>query len=209
MTDLLEAKIVKEIQKTSSKNYLFICKALKELQNSSITVKLFESSTTDDGCSGYFDDEKKLLAISTERPCKSFVEIFAHEYCHYIQWKNNTKIWQSSFTAIDYLDPFYHGKNVSKSIRAIQRLERDCERRVLKLIEKNIVELNYEDYVRGANCYIAFHDIIELTRSWYKNPSLHSDALRGLVPGNKLIKDINCLGPLKHKFIVECIKKVY
>ena len=208
MLQLEETDIVKEIKEYSDLNYHFILEAIENLRENDITIKVFNSSKTPDNCGGYFDCYDKVLALSIQRTMKSFVELFAHEYCHFIQWKKGLKVWKEIETVTDYLHPATRNLDITDDIKKVQRLERDCDKRVLDLIKKKKLELNYTDYLIDANCYVAFHDIIKITRTWNKY-SIYNSELQAMMPKDRLIKTINCLGRKKEEFIIKCIKKVY
>ena len=79
---------------------------------------------------------------------------------------------------------------------------------VLSLIKKGKLDLCYDTYLREANYYIAFHDIILITKKWFSRAEIPDEVLK-LLPKNKLIKTIDCLKTKKYEFIIKCIKAAY
>ena len=43
-------------------------------------------------CSGYFDDENRILVVSKYHT--DFFHTLIHEYCHMLQWKERCDIWK-------------------------------------------------------------------------------------------------------------------
>lgn len=221
-TNFLDSTLFLKIKEHSKVNANFILKAFKELSFNGIKLILEIDSekiipTNIEGC---FDSIDKIIYITISKEFYSYdsevldyiVAIFTHEYCHFIQWKLNTLLWrQTKCDTQDILNSKQIGMYEFQALKSIQKLERDCERRVLKLIKNKVLDLNYEWYLNEANSYIIYHDILAITKKWFLYPldKDEKEILYNLLPKNKLVKGLDCLKSKKYEYIVECIKAVY
>lgn len=143
--------------------------ARDDLKENKIKLSLRNSKRIkigDDWCNGYFN--KKELAVAAKSD--SLVEIFTHEYCHFLQYKENSPLWD----AIQNNNIFYcienrsFGKKWYDSICNTIAVERDCEMRVLK-INREFNLFNEVWYAKYANAYLYFHQYVYVTKSWKGN----------------------------------------
>lgn len=117
---------------------------------------------------GYFCGQTRTLAVSTGVSEQAWLGILLHEYCHVTQWAEDSPLWRA------YDDGMWHwldGKRVRNpraAIRSVQALEEDCERRTVRLIQELDAPVDLDSYVRSANAYIHFHNVIADTRKWYR-----------------------------------------
>lgn len=123
--------------------------------------------------SGYFDYpesnpklKKPLLAVGVKnRPIREWVETLLHEYCHFKQYTENCNAWKN------YINSYKNKTNKAKTIhKAVMRLEADCEKRTIKLIQKLNLEkyINIKEYAQRANSYLTFYHIYSKTQKWYE-----------------------------------------
>ncbi len=125
---------------------------------------------------GYWNDadEKHLtLACAIGKPIEIWGPIFAHEFCHFLQWKDKEKIWHdyASMSEKELFDIF-HNKPISKErlefcLNVSRDIELDCEKRTVKLFKKYKIPVDISDYIKGANVYIHFYNHIKQYRHWY------------------------------------------
>ena len=140
-----------------------------------VTVR-FESSefveVEGSPCSGYFDDEAKLLVVATGNP--EWMFILYHEYSHFRQWSKSSPVWedykkQSDIDVFKWLDgEEYQEEEIYKAIDAVMLVEHDCEKRVINLLKS--VGYNssvIEEYSQKANAYVLFYHQVKATRKWY------------------------------------------
>lgn len=165
--------------RTNDKN--FIGYAVAECNKKHITV-IFDHKkfvTADNTrCSGYFDDNKKKLIVACQKPQKDFFPVFVHEFCHFQQWVEKDPVYTkvSKGTALDYdVWEWLSGKDtpmerVEKSILAYQKLELDCEKRVIQHVDNFKLSIKKKDYIQTANLYVLFYSLLKETRKWYKTP---------------------------------------
>jgi hypothetical protein len=127
---------------------------------------------------GYFSEEDNLLKVASNKPFKKWFPVFLHEFCHFLQWKENCKIWQNSVVS-DGSDAsmevfsWVDGKKIPRKkldtyIRLARDVELDCERRVCKLIKKFNLPLDIEQYAQQANAYVYLYNWLRVRRKWYK-----------------------------------------
>ena len=95
-------------------------------------------------------DLKKIISINIYEDLKvikvagkteNFLAILVHEYCHFLQYLNNSKIYEKSHKAGYVVDNWLKGKNfdtklVKRSFFLVRAMERDCEKRAVKVIKK-------------------------------------------------------------------------
>lgn len=122
-------------------------------------------------CSGYFDEENRVLACATNK--KDWLSILVHEYGHMTQWIDNCKTWKKmEDTSATYkVDKWLGGgkvKHVNYHIDIVKNLELDNEKRSVKLIKDYGLEkyIDIKDYIKKANAYVQFYNYIKITRKW-------------------------------------------
>ena len=120
-------------------------------------------------CSGYFDEQTKVLAVAMNRP--DWIEILAHEYCHLTQWVEGCKIWKDGTYGVDKVDQWLSGKairNIKKWLAYSRDLELDNEKRTVELIRKWGLNVDVDFYIKKANAYIQFYNYMYHSRKWSK-----------------------------------------
>ena len=121
---------------------------------------------------GYFDEANNKIVVRMD---EYFLEILVHEYCHYIQWKTNCKIWSEQEDSIDLMwkwinkDIELDKKHLNIIFDKIVKLESDCEKRAIKLIKKYGLDINLEQYIKSANAYLLFYDYVKEKRVWLRD----------------------------------------
>jgi hypothetical protein len=125
---------------------------------------------------GFWDDtdEKKLVfAYATGQTLDNWGPIFAHEFCHFLQWKDKEQIWYDykNITTKESFD-IYHNLPISQErldfcLDATREIELDCEKRTVQLFKKYKIPIDIKNYIRGANAYIHFYNHIKKYRQWY------------------------------------------
>jgi hypothetical protein len=124
-------------------------------------------------CAGYFDHENRKLVCAMNRP--DSMQILVHEYAHFTQWVDQCKAWtnlgkdgKDSLTLLfDWLDG-KNIRNISRHVAICRDMELDNEKRSIKLIEKNKLNINIEDYTKRANAYVMFYNYMLISRRWSK-----------------------------------------
>ena len=122
--------------------------------------------------SGYWDEQERKLnvAISSDE----WLTVFAHEYGHFCQWKENKFLDKQTSDAYIYFDEWLGGeielskKKVDKYCKLIQACELDCEKRVVKFIREFKLYKNETLYIQKANSYVLGYEAAKIARKWFK-----------------------------------------
>lgn len=117
---------------------------------------------------GYFCDQSRELAVAAGSDTPVWMGTLLHEYSHLTQWIENTPLWRAYDERMwDWLA----GKairNPSAAVRSVQLVEEDCERRAIRLAQELEADIDLPNYVRAANAYIHFHNVLLDKRKWYR-----------------------------------------
>jgi hypothetical protein len=124
-------------------------------------------------CAGYFDHENCKLVCAMNR--SDSMQVLVHEYAHFTQWISQCKAWTNlrkygvdSLTLMfDWLAGM-NVKNIAKHVAVCRDMELDNEKRSIKIIEKNKLNIDIEDYTKRANAYVMFYNYILISRRWSK-----------------------------------------
>lgn len=121
-------------------------------------------------CSGYFstDGAVPILAVAIGRPVGDWLGTLLHEYSHLTQWAENATVWRADSDAA--WAEWLGGKRVpgiKAKIAASRELEADCERRTVRLIHELDAPIDVERYIRSANSYVHFYNVMAEKRKWY------------------------------------------
>lgn len=159
-------------------------KIVRELLDQGFSVLLHNKENLD-GYGGWFDAEDKEFVVALKHHMG--FEILLHEYCHFIQWKTDRKLWDKSQLTYDVLfdwvnyPKFHYGlplkdydvspEKLDQSLHDILEIEHDCEKRVLKLVKNCPIEdFDTDKYIRAANAYLWSYHLNRELRMRPKNP---------------------------------------
>jgi len=160
----------------------FLIETRRDLEDSKVEIILSPDShvlypTDDLLCNGYFITEPLTFAVGTGKELDLWLPIYAHEYCHFRQWKEEEPVFRHGF--IDGVETFDMAVEVMEGkreatpeefwnwIRRAQSLEADCERRAQTLIEAWELPIDSEEYAQKANSYLHFYTYIANKKKWY------------------------------------------
>jgi hypothetical protein len=129
---------------------------------------------------GYFCCTSRTIVVAAKNPC--YQEVLIHEYCHYLQWRENADVWLRCYPkyktdSLNLFDDWLLGSRVhkvKKHIAAVRDLELDCEQRAAWLMRKNKFG-DVSSYIRKANAYVLWHNWIGEIRSMdytYQDPDV-------------------------------------
>lgn len=131
-------------------------------------------------CSGYFDDDKKVLAVAMKSSLA--LEILVHEFGHLTQYLENCEPWKNLGNSLDKTFDWLAGKNVrqiNNSIDKARDMELDNEKRSVQIIKDFNLNIDIDWYIKRANSYVYFYNWMKTTRRWsspnnspYKNKRL-------------------------------------
>jgi hypothetical protein len=138
-------------------------------------------------CSGYFDDQNMELVCSMNR--KDSLEILAHEFGHLTQWVDQTSLWKKADVSIPKVDEWLMGEDVpdiKKHLAVSRDLELDNEKRTVKIIKKFGLDIDVDEYIKKANCYVHFYNRMLATRKWCTpgNSPYNNKRLIDIMPAN-------------------------
>lgn len=141
---------------------------VNDLITHGMTVKLIaKDGLTHAGgdCSGWFDDKTREIAIACKR--EDWIAVFAHEYCHFTQFKDGMFDGYDDDTLWDWLE----GKDFPKEVldhvvQEAKDLEADNERRTVALLEKYAIPIDLSDYAKKVNAYLLFYNTVRRYRKW-------------------------------------------
>jgi hypothetical protein len=133
-------------------------------------------------CSGFFDENKKILKVAGHN--SDWFSILVHEYCHFLQYINQTKYYVIYETRCNYDFFLWINREINLNKKTIRKIiyytidmELECEKMTVNLIKKYNLPINIRKYIRGANAYLLFHNYVLKYRRWYKTKPYHLEEL--------------------------------
>jgi hypothetical protein len=149
-------------------------------------------------CEGYFNEEERVIRVAGNN--QYFLQTLVHEYSHFLQYINKVSVYQKAQNSCNIVDRWFKGKDYNKKTVKdaffwVRAMERDCEKRAVKLIDKFNLKIDKKLYVKRAHCYIYSHFLMEKTRKYgtYKKSPYFSKYVLKIMPSN--------MGVLSHRSI--------
>ena len=132
-----------------------------------------------------------IIKIAIKHPEKEIIYTLTHEYAHFLQWAEDSKVWVK-FEDNGYEIGTIFNKESPEAARIkccemIISLELDCERRAVDLIYQYHLPANESEYIRRANLVLFKWAYSKKTSEWAKTSDKEFDKLCGLCP-DKLLK---------------------
>jgi hypothetical protein len=168
----------------------FITKCIRELLSSGCSVLLHRKKDLD-GYGGWFgaEDNEKEFVVALDHSMG--FEVFLHEYCHFLQWKNKRELWDRSLITYDILfdwidnpESEYTSQQVDQSLHDIIEVEHDCETLALKILKNNPIEdVDVDKYIRATNAYLFHYHVNRNLRKRPKNP-IYAEHILEYMPSN-------------------------
>lgn len=121
----------------------------------------------------YFNNKDKpvIKVAKGNKTREQWLGILIHEYCHFLQWKYNVKAWKEfDRGSFSFDDVILQPKKNKRNIMLLLKLELDCEKRAVKLIKSNNLDINAQNYIQTAN-YILYK--YAYLYKYYKWPTKH------------------------------------
>jgi hypothetical protein len=172
----------------------FFEEACSDLLRNGITFTLRQEPNIE-YAGGCFFDQDKTLKVTTNRRSKTWRQIFLHEYCHFLQWKEKSKWFTTagvSFGPMNFWE-WLEGEvtltphQINLAINFFQGLERNCEQRAIKIIKDKDLGFDLEKYIKGANSYIMLYNVVRLDGKWCQIPPYYVPEVVGAMPGDRLV----------------------
>lgn len=136
-------------------------------------------------CIGYCDEDGVTIATKNRFSASTYI----HEFAHMTQVVENHPLWNTEdiddkifpvFNRMEYL--FKNGVKDWSAFYNTILLERDCERRTMKLIKGFKLPVNLERYAKRTNVYLFLYQYIYLRRKWVNSSSIYKPELVSLMP---------------------------
>jgi hypothetical protein len=139
--------------------------------------------------SGYFHEPKDndegsvpLMVIGINKPENEWLEVLLHEFCHFIQWKEQTKAWTDYYSL--YTEQVHNKEESKELLVATVDMESECEQNTIKLAKLIGYDIDPETYILKVNAYLVFYQIYEETRKWYKKAPFDDEEILSMMPKN-------------------------
>lgn len=114
----------------------FLSYVINDLRKHGVSLHLI-AKNSHKKCFGYFDEKTVLVCLKNE----DWLDTLVHEYCHFLQKKDNPKQYEKVFG----------GKNKKDFYKNACKIEIDCAIRSLKIIKKFNLKINKPYFIRSSN----------------------------------------------------------
>mgnify|MGYP001062156468 CR=1 FL=1 len=143
--------------------------AVEDLISNNIDLHFSRTAKVDD-CGGYFCPVSRQLKVATWN--SAWFVTFIHEYNHFKQWKQGTKLW-SAAEDLEFFEDF-----APKHVLSVQLMEQECDKMSWKDIKKYNIE-STENYISKSNAYhVSYLNMVE-KKAWVKrSPYRFKEVLR-------------------------------
>ena len=131
-----------------------------------------------------------------------FLQTLVHEYGHFLQYINQVEVYKKSDKAGVIIENWFNGKDYDKktlkrAFLLVRAMERDCEKRALKIIDEFDLKIDKKLYAKRANCYIYTHFLMEKTRKYgtYKKSPYFSKYVLKIMRSNMAVLSHRSIPP--------------
>jgi len=121
-------------------------------------------------CSGLFymdsNDDPVIKVAKGNLHEEEWFGVLLHEYCHFIQWRDDSKLW-NRFCDYDvtYSQIILKPQKYKKELAALMELEIDCEKCATSIIKNNKL-FDYKNYVQTANAILYKYAMLYKYGKW-------------------------------------------
>jgi hypothetical protein len=124
-------------------------------------------------CSGLFymdaNDNPILKIAKGGSEEEEWFGILLHEYCHFLQWRDDSKIWNNFCDHdVTYSEIIIKPEKYKKELQALMELEINCEKRAVNIIKSNNL-FNHKEYVQCANAILYKYAFLHKYHKWPDN----------------------------------------
>jgi len=179
---------------------MYIGKAIKDMIASDITISFTRRKNNSKLASSYFDP---LMGPSYTAPPKftlnyfdndfvNIFEYFIHEYCHFKQWKEQSEVFKNGQANWLLFDLFLNNKFdrfTKAQLLTIQKLELDCDSKVLEEVRKYNLPIDTRKYAKESNSYIYSYNIIYELRKFSEIVDFTDKELLKYMPSRQISAD--------------------
>lgn len=125
----------------------------------------------DNQCSGIFyidSKDRPVLKVATKTKFKEeWIGALLHEYCHFIQWRDETKEWINfEDKGLTFSEIIQKPKAYKKELLILLKLELDCEKKVFKILSKKNTYINKKKYIKTANAILYKYAFLYKENKW-------------------------------------------
>jgi hypothetical protein len=159
--------------------------AIRELIQSGVSIIFNKRKRySKHNVSNTFDSWEKVPVLTVQNYDDKWAtnfENFIHEYCHYLQWKEQSPLYRDGLINLFLFDLFCQGKNAvftEEQLWHIQAMELDCEKRVDNLNKRHKLGIDMGRYTRVTNAYIysyrfSMENKSNMSKVDYTNPKIY------------------------------------
>jgi hypothetical protein len=138
----------------------------------------------DSRCYGIFSFDSKqrpVLKVATgKKNEEEWFGILIHEYCHFLQWRDDCKVWQEFYNAdFSFTSIIHNPDKYKKEILTLIRLELDCEKRTYNIINKSKL-IDKKNYAVIANAVLYKYGYLYKYKKWPNNTVELHDVIKYL-----------------------------
>ncbi len=175
----------------------FLGKSIMELVDNGVTFRVEKRRNNSKYAYNYFDIHEKTKKPSMQlanfnQDSTEMFEMFIHEYCHFLQWKENSPLWKLGWDSNQICDKWLYKKIPDfdiNDLKNIQKLELDCDKRVIRTIKQNKLPVDIDKYIVESNSYIWSYSVMYKIRKFFNLSVLYYPELLLLVPAHHLSFD--------------------
>ena len=141
-------------------------------------------------CSGLFYlDSKDNPVIKVAKGGLDEEEWFGvllHEYCHFMQWRDNSKYWESFCNYdVTYSQILLKPEKYKLALTVLMDLEINCERLAVKIIKNNNL-FDHKTYAQSANAILYKYAFLYNFNKWPEDSRTYKK-VQNLAP-NRILK---------------------
>jgi hypothetical protein len=112
--------------------------------------------------------------------------VLLHEYCHFIQWRDNSKYWDRFCNYdVTYSQILLKPEKYKVALAALMELEINCERLAVKIIKNNNL-FDHKTYTQSANAILYKYAFLYKFNKWPEDSRTYKK-IQDLAP-NRILK---------------------
>lgn len=192
----------------------FVGQCIRDMVSSGVTIEITRRKNFSNYSHSYFTESNGVVPNFRINYFKNdfdfYIPVFLHEYCHFLQWKNKSIYF---IEGIKSTEQYYKWLNHQqeevdiKDLRNIQKMELDCDRRAIKIINKYELDIDLQQYIQESNSYIISHNYVHEKRKYFSSFPYAKDCVKCLVPSKHLkMSQLDTVIPEHRKLFLEYAK---
>ena len=181
----------------------FFFSAVNEMAKQRVDIHLINKRHVRPGVGGEFCEYPKVAAIACGRKIEDWFPTFIHEYCHFRQHKDRLPIYMNSDDSFNNIWNSLEGEDKMKrgSIDVIQKVELDCEKRVVEIIKEYDLPFSVDQYIREANVHVLMYNEVYRYKKWFEISPFIFEEIYSTVPDSFQAEKWYKKSPEKYKEI--------